>query len=403
VTLSTRPTPYVVPTYSLTGDFLAYLTCGLQYRYHNQGALPPSKPVQLWFGQFIHGVLEESFRIWKEQVPAFPWSDAQLNPIIDRIIKRLAARGLFFQRYLLLGIAVERAFVAINTWGPLLFDLIDEAEVHLKGLRGMPEGTRTTRLSNYYEVGGIVDVISSLRVSVAPGSNPLVAALGPTGPRKPYEVVVDYKGMRRPSFRSPYSRTWEYQEWQVLTYAWLRNEQLREPRVRSGMLLYLNELVPATEDMDQLWEEVFGDAPAETDEPPAGNDLQALKRWKQSRKQWQVSVQGWVDKVRDWWKQGRDGGQPFPRMPAMPYPLSPDYRQRRSLRVVPVGENVNASLDEFDRVVAEIEESVAEESEGKPLTQVWKPVPADATCTVCDFRTFCPAKGNKYRGVPSAP
>ena len=405
MTLSIRPTPYTVPSYSLTGDLLAYLNCGLQYRYHNKGALPPSKPVQLWFGQFIHGVMEEAYRTWKSGGPPLPWSDKEIEPIVDLIIRRLAARGVYFQTYLLLGIAVERAFAAINTWGPYLFPLIAEAEVRLRGIRPMPPGTTTIRQSNYYEVEGVVDVITSVRLSGATSPNPIVDAVLQSLATQAYEVIVDYKGMRRPSIQNPNDQTWQYHEWQILTYAWLRMQQPGAAAVRSGILLYLNELVPGAEDMDRLYEEVYGKSGTKTDLPPTDDaDLQNLQAWPRNKRQWQQLLSSWPDQVRNWWKTKRGQRQSFPRMPVMPGALSERYRVARSFRVVPVNPNmIGNSLQEFDRVVSEIEAAVARESAGQRLTQTWTPNPRDETCTVCDFRTFCPAKGNRYRGAPTAP
>lgn len=403
--LSVRPDPFVVPAYSLTGDLLAYLRCGLQYRFFNRGSLPPSKPVQLWFGQFIHGVLEEAYRKWDPNNDPLPWSDAQIQPIVELIIRRLAARGLSFQRYALLGIAVERAFETINIWGPYLFPLISEAEVRLRGIRPMPT-TTTIRQSDSYEVEGIVDVITSVELSAATSPNPIVGALLSAIASQEYEVVVDYKGMRRPSNHDPSDPTgglWRHQKWQILTYAWLRDQQPDSKLVKSGVLLYLNELVPGVEDMDRLHEEVLGASDVSTDLPPTGDDLQTLQAWPRSKSEWRKQLEVWNDEVQSWWRSLSAGqGQDFPRMPAMPTPLSLPYRLNRSLRTVDVdGRIIQQSLTRFDEVVAEIEESISNETHGHHLTGAWKANPHEETCTVCDFKTFCPA--SRYRGAPTAP
>ena len=93
--LSVRPPINTLPSYSLTSDLLGFLRCGLQYRYTRLGNLPSSHPVQLWFGQFIHAVLEECYRQIKDgQKKCPPWSEAELTEIMDRIDRRLAARNI---------------------------------------------------------------------------------------------------------------------------------------------------------------------------------------------------------------------------------------------------------------------------------------------------------------------
>jgi hypothetical protein len=403
MTLSVRPTPYIIPAYSLTGDLLAYLRCGLQYRYQHRGTLPPSKPVQRWFGEFLHGVMEEAYRQWTVAPLPFPVSDSYLLSIEQLIIERLGARGIWPRNQaicdlraraagtLVDDLAHRRARASVNIWGPHLFPLIAQAEVRLKGIREMPGSVAIAR-ADYYEVQGIVDVLTSVELSTADPTNrllleirgdPAVArALGQviaqqnTANSSKCEIIVDYKGMRRPSYKD--DPTAEHIYWQILTYAWLRGQQPEASPVVGGVLLFLNELEPSRDDMEELCGELFGPGAPRTDVIPLGTDLANLRAW-----------------------YGR-------RYQGTPPTLSLDYRIKRSIRVVSVSSTeVQRSLQAFDLTVAEIETSVAEESSGRLLTACWRnrqsttPDPKDQTCAVCDFRTYCPASPRK--GAPLAP
>jgi hypothetical protein len=403
MTLSVRPTPYVIPAYSLTGDLLAYLRCGLQYRYQHRGTLPPSKPVQRWFGEFLHGVMEESYRQWMVSPLPFPWSNADLLDIESRIIERLGARGIWPRNVAICDLrarknstpvndlAHRRAFASVNSWGPNLFPLIAQAEVRLKGIREMPTSISAAR-ADYYEVQGIVDVLTSVELSTAESSNKLLIELQSnatvaqqlgrviaqyrTGNSAKCEIIVDYKGMRRPSDLD--DPTAQHIKWQILTYAWLRHQQPEAALVVGGVLLFLNELEPSREDMKELCDELFGRNAPRTDIVPLGRDLIDLQSWHLARYQGSLPV------------------------------LSLDYRIKRSIRVVPVTDSeVQNSLDSFDMTVAEIENSIVNEGSGQLLTGCWKnrqtvqPNPKDQTCAACDFRTYCPS--SPRMGAPLAP
>src|SRR5688500_17898559 len=117
--LNKRPAVYSLPSYSLTGDLVAYLRCGLQYRYTRIGQLPSTRPVQAWFGQFIHGVLEEAYREYHEarqkgKIDSPPWPDDRVDRICDLIKSRLAAQRLFPWGEELEKLGYRRAKVAVN-------------------------------------------------------------------------------------------------------------------------------------------------------------------------------------------------------------------------------------------------------------------------------------------------
>jgi|Deesub1362B_J571_1020462.scaffolds.fasta_scaffold02180_3 hypothetical protein len=380
--LSVNQPPYKIPEYSLTGDLLAFLTCGLQYRLHNRNSLPPSKPVQIWFGEFIHGVMEEAFLEWHQDSlkRKFPWRwDSEIREIELRINRRLKARGLNppprvfcpydtnFSRPGLCPdpnhphklIASQRAEAAINTWGPHLFPLIDEAEVRLRGIRDMPDYQPRDRC-NYYGITGVIDVISSVNLQNAPSGNLILHYLHQNSQLQniikrlsspEYEIIIDYKGMRRPSSKDP---SWEYHEWQILTYAWLRKRQHQSREVVAGIIFYINELAPSQEDMKELQNDVRNNA---TDVMPQGLDLQLIQDWEKN---------------------------------TFPPQLSTLFREQRSIRIIPVDKSrIQNALQEFDRVVRKIENSVLSEMNGNPITSSWYSNPLKRNCTTCDFKTFC--------------
>lgn len=393
--LSSRPEPYKIPEYSLTGDLLSYLTCGLQYRYQNKGNLPPSTPVQLWFGEFIHGVMEEAFLKWQseEGYQQFPWDWTDMIREIELDIeRRLESRGMYGPPTLFCAhglteernctchtvnagppeahklLASRRAQTAINTWGQHLFPLISEAEVTLKGIRDMPEIEEGDSRSNYYGVTGIVDVISSVDLYEAPGGNLVINRIHQNDDLQSriteidgseYEIIIDYKGMRRPPAEHPENPTWMHHEWQVLTYAWLRSQQPDAKPVAACFLFYLNELEQSQQDMEQLQSEAEN---GYTDMLPSGRDETVIEEWEEGQQ---------------------------------PPDLTRSFKEERSLRIVPIID-VESALAEFDATVADIEGHVSNEMGGESIQEIWPPNPSERVCTACDFKTYCPNPAEDY-------
>lgn len=373
--MSTRPPQRqrsTIPEYSATGDVLAYRTCALQYRFYNRNRLPPSRPVQIWFGEFIHGVLEEAFRRWKTEHPPFPWEWLDhIRPIELALNKELLARGIpdppgIFCRFenshenyrgncpdhehphkLL---ASQRVEAAINHLGPWLFPLISEAEVRLRGTRRLPQPSFRAEA---YSVTGVADVLATRHIDehlldMLPKTiRTVLSSLSRNA-----EIIVDYKGTRRPALDQP---EWKAHELQILTYAWLRNQQVGESRVEACLLLYLNELVPSRDDLVRLQQELLNNT---TDVKPDGNDRVLIGAW------------------------GHDQAVPT---------LSPSFRLQRCIRVIEASpNNIHEALHYFDNTVLEIEKKVQQEMLGAKILENWDPRYRHETCVACDFVPICP-------------
>jgi len=379
--LSPRSKSYIIPEYSLTGDLLSFLTCNLQYRYQNRGTLPPSMPIQLWFGEFIHGVMEEAFLHWNNTKKSFPWDwKKDIRPIEEMIDLRLRARGLyppldFFCKFdkkvtnisgkcpnndhphkLLYS---SRAESAINVWGPDLFPLIDSAEVMIKGKRPMPNFNKDISRSNYYGINGIIDVISSLKIDE--DNNSIIEYLKKTTgfskrlellDSNEYEIIIDYKGMKRPPINS---NNWIHHQWQLLTYAWLRSKINESKPIVAGIIFYLNELVPSTADLISIKEDIITGL----------NDVEISESEKFKILNWDKNEVNYIQ-------------------------LSEKFKKDRSIRTIIIEkESIVNALESFDEVVFEIESSIIDETNGTPIKSAWKGIGDKRTCDACDFKSFC--------------
>ena len=390
--LEVRPPRHVVPSYSLTGDLLSYLRCRLQYRYHNGSSLPPSRPVQMWFGEFLHGTLEMAYRYWKENEcergagPSLPWpcnvrewrgsepdwANHDIGKFGDTVETALQQQGKQVRSSHARESAYRRVETAVNELGPHLFPLIASAERKVIGTRPVPSSQKALRCVNY-EVHGVIDVLTNVTLSTARDGNIIRNKVLDTCklPEGEYEVIVDYKGSRRPLVNEQF---WDQGDWQIQTYAWLRGRQADALPVAAGILVYVNELTPGREEMEYIRR---GVSSGTTDEFPAGGSRD--------------------EQLARMWRDGMDSQQ-----------LSLSFRLRRAIRVIPISrESTEGALASFDDVVRRAEEDiVAEATSG--ILQAWAPNSEDeGTCTACDFRHFCPkpyGKDSQYMiEAPSAP
>ena len=441
--LSTKSKEYIIPEYSLTGDLLSFLTCNLQYRYQNRGTLPPSTPIQLWFGEFIHGVMEESYLKWEyldenskinpDDIPQdspyknqkslkFPWNWMDdIRPIEEMIENRLKTRGLVAPRnYYDSSINIEekidedheprkmlysaRAESAINVWGPHLFPLISNTEMLIKGIRPMPELVEYEKRSENYTINGVLDVLSYLDINYFKNrqNNQKIGKETPQmnldtyydfyksnmiyeyllnnqefienmngfddeiKKQDKFEIITDYKGMKRPSLDS---KNWKHHEQQILTYAWLRNEQNDDKHVVAGIIFYLNELVPSNDDLMAIKTDLENN---NTDVSISRKDEEILFNW---------NPESEYHILND---------------------LSDKFKIDRSIRIIPISKDskkIDNALDEFDSVVEEIEESILKESNGIPIKHAWKAEAEKRTCSACDFRTFCNKHKSEFKNI----
>jgi hypothetical protein len=176
--LSVRPPVHTLPSYSLTSDLLGFLRSGLHYRYTRIGNLPSSHPVQLWYGQFIHAVLEECYRQFAAGTASFPWRQQILDDIMDKVDRRLSAQNIRSWSNESEALGRRRATAAVNELGRVLFPMINQAEVRVRGARPLPASVKpvVSRDIDRYEMLGVIDVVSEIELFRRPDlrGNPLL-------------------------------------------------------------------------------------------------------------------------------------------------------------------------------------------------------------------------------------
>ena len=377
---------HIVPSYSLTGDLLSYLRCPLRYRYENGSSLPPSRPVQQWFGEFLHGTLELAFHFWNEHQDTYPlpwpctqrewrgpvpdWAENDIGRFADIVEISLRQRGKQARSTDARNSGYQRLSVAINELGPHLFPLIQLTEKKVIGTRQVQAEQVLLRCSNY-EVHGVIDVLTNVTLGQVEEINYIRECIANIchNLRGNYEVIVDYKGAQRPLISEGY---WEQGEWQVQTYAWLRSRQPDSLPVAAGILIYINELTPGNREMENLRSGISMNTTDILPEP-GSNDEQIIRMW----------------------RPGNDTNQ-----------LSLKFRLKRAIRVIPITpESTQRALEAFDNVVRNAEENIIEEARVGNIMQAWRSCCDDEdTCSACDFRHFCPRPaGVGERYLPSAP
>jgi hypothetical protein len=410
IILGVRDQPYEIPSYSLTGDILGYLRCGLQYRYTRIGKMPPRSPVQLWFGHFIHGCMDEGFRRYKAEVDAGePHSKAMVAVATEEIItfieERLLNQGIAAWEPWLKLLGYARARVALLELGPHLFPLISQSEVRLTGARHLdtlPKG-KEFRRADRYEMAGVIDVVTDIEMD-AHKDNQIVQLVSAKLGSLPasFELIIDYKGSRRQpsqtSIEGENPSLWDQYAWQILTYSELRAKQVGSKPVAAGVLVYVNELLPLDGDLFDLDREVShyaskGGNSLSTDEPV---DRTLIKPWRDAAKKAADAAELEQESLTTIGDEAADIKASQKLTTAVPW----DVRLRRALRVIRNDDSERlTSLQAFDSTVFDIECSRGAEFYGKSVLNAWSTNPADHnTCAACDSRTWCPAFCKHHAG-----
>lgn len=230
--------------------------------------------------------------------------------------------------------------------------------------------TKNDKRSKYYGINGVIDVLSLININ---DDNKIVKYLKENEEfnriaekydEDEYEIIIDYKGMKRPpcDVAGSNNENWDYHERQILTYSWLRQKQEGKKPV-AGIIFYLNELVPSIEDLKLIKEDIHYHLTDVGDSEEYQKDIELIDDWTEDDE-----------------------------MPK----LSEKFKIDRSIRIIPIDDDkINEALVKFDSVVEKIETSIIREINGEKIQDAWTAEGEERTCSACDFKTFCKNNKNK--------
>ncbi len=170
----------------MTVDLLSYLRCRLQYRYRNGSTLPPSRPVQQWFGEFLHRTLELALRFWANNHENHPfpcpctqrawrenspdWESHDIGKFTDTVETALNQQGKEARSRNARNSSYQSVVMSVNQLVPHLFPLIASAEKTVIGKRVVLNSHRSLRCSNY-EVHSVIDALTNVTPGDAADNN----------------------------------------------------------------------------------------------------------------------------------------------------------------------------------------------------------------------------------------
>lgn len=435
-------------TYSIVGDLISYLRCPKAYRLIQLGNLIPSRPSQLWYGNFMHGILQELFYLYKNNIPIPPplrpsccglddipikkFQDIDYFEIKDEIvahckrecenkrclyricydvISKLSAQKIFARSIPLVQNAIFRVFILLNEFGTDLLSLITAPEVPLKGIRhynGVPlNPSKFSSFSDYkkeviYEVKGIVDVLTQFNIKSQISK----------GIQK-RNIIIDILAQNYfPEIFNRKEKTTDEEFIKKIYPEFLRKIEGKYPNGFEIIIDYKGQSRPSYKKSNSDWLKhewqirtyKWLREEQQHDIPIIGGILMYINEFAPSNKDLKILIKESQNKSTDIFLCKKEIDSLKGKGSLQKY-LGNEYKEFRRNRVIRYidltdNEETEKSLEKFDKTVLEIEASLEiEKNYGK--MDIWTEDGDETTCRTCDFRYHRIRDGKKI--VPRAP